>query len=392
MTGALKQRRGPRGRGATEIIRAIAALALAAAAALVVTGCRRGDANAEPAANGPVLIGPENITIVKTQEIRTGPAISGALQPETDATVRAEISGSIVQTLVEQGQRVAKGQLLVRIDDSAVRDAALSARSAVMTAQNNLEVAQRELERNEALLKAGAIAERNVEQSRAQVTTARGQLANAQAQLSSAQKQLENTRILSPFDGIVSARPVNAGDVVSPGTALITIVDPRTMRLEASVPAEALPSVRLGAPVDFTVTGYPNRHFSGRVTRINPVADPTTRQVRILASLPNQGGTLVGGLFAEGRVSSEARIAPVLPTSSVDERGLRPTVILLKNGRTQKTEVQLGIRDAATETVEILSGVAPGDTVLLGAARGISPGTPVKVSTPTDVKKEVERP
>ena len=363
------------------------ALVLALAGLTVVGACRRGDANAEPATNGPVLIGPENITIVKADEIRTGPAISGTLAPENDATLRAEIAGAVVQTLVDQGQRVTRGQLVARIDDAGIRDVALSARSALSTAQANLEIAQRENERNEALLKAGAIAERNVEQSRTQVTAARSQLANAQALLASAQKQLENTRILAPFDGIVSARPINAGDVVTPGTAIMTIVDPRTMRLEASVPAEALPSVRLGGTVDFTVNGYPNRRFSGRITRINPVADPTTRQVRILASLPKQGGTLVGGLFAEGRVSSEMRVAPVLPTSAVDERGLRPTVIVLKGGRTQKTEVQLGIRDAATETVEVVSGVVPGDTVLLGAARGISAGTPVKVSAPTDVKK-----
>jgi hypothetical protein len=108
--------------------------------------------------------------------------------------------------------------------------------------------------------------------------------------------------------------------------------------------------------------------------------------VRILASLPNVGGTLVGGLFADGRVSSERRVSPVIPTSAVDERGLRPTVVVLKDGRTQKIEVQLGIRDAATETVEITNGLAAGDTVLLGAARGISSGTPVRVSAPTDVK------
>ena len=254
MTGTSKQSR--------HLTRTAAVLALAATTLIGVSGCRRGDANAEPAANGPVLIGPENITVVKTEQIRTGPAISGALQPETEATVRAEVSGSVVQTLVDQGQRVSKGQLLARIDDSGIRDVVLSARSAMVTAQSNLDVAQREYERNEALLKAGAIAERNVEQSRAQVTAGRAQLANAQAQLSSAQKQLENTRILAPFDGVVSARPVSAGDVVSPGTAIITVVDPRTMRLEASVPAEALPSVRLGATVDFTVNGYPNRHFT----------------------------------------------------------------------------------------------------------------------------------
>jgi RND family efflux transporter MFP subunit len=372
---------------ATRRIRRIIGLTLVAATASGAAGCRRGDANAEPAATESVVIGPENIVIVSSQEIRTGPALSGSLAPEREATVRAELSAPVVETLIDQGQRVNAGQLLIRLDDTAIRDQALSARSSVTTAQANLTVAQHEVDRNEALLKAGAIAERAAEQSRAQLTAARAQLATAQAQAASAEKMLSNTRITSPFTGIVSARSVNAGDVVSPGTALVTIVDPSTMRLEASVPAEALSAVRLGAPVDFSVTGYPNRHFSGRVTRINPIADPATRQVRIIASLPNTGGTLVGGLFAEGRVSSESHQAPVVPQSAVDERGLRPSVVRLKNGRTEKTEVSLGLRDAATETVEVTQGVSAGDTVLLGAARGISAGTPVRVSSPNDVKK-----
>jgi len=368
-------------------LRGLMGLTLAATMAAAAAGCRRGDANAEPAGNQSVVIGPENIVVVTEQEIRTGPALSGALAPEREATIRAELSAPVVETLIDQGQRVATGQLLIRLDDAAIRDQVLSARSAVTTAQANLTVAQHEQDRNEALLKAGAIAERMVEQSRAQVTAARAQLATAQAQLASADKQASNTRITAPLAGIVSARQVNAGDVVSPGTALVTVVDPSTMRLEASVPAEALGAVRLGAPVDFSVTGYPNRHFTGRVTRVNPIADPATRQVRIIASLPNTGGTLVGGLFAEGRVSSESHRAPIVPQSAVDERGLRPSVVRLKNGRTEKTEVSLGLRDAATETVEVTQGVATGDTVLLGAARGISAGTAVKVSAPSDVKK-----
>ena len=367
-------------------LRSIVRLALAATL-VASASCKRGDANAEPAGNDSVVIGPENIVVVVEQEIRTGPALSGTLTPEREATIRAEIQAPVVETLVDQGQRVAAGQLLVRLDDSAIRDQLLSARSTVTTAQANLTVAQHEQERNEALLNAGAIAERAVEQSRAQVTAARAQLATAQAQLASAEKQSANTRITAPFAGIVSARAVNAGDVVSMGGALITVVDPSTMRLEASVPAEALGAVRLGAPVDFSVTGYPNRHFTGRVTRINPIADPATRQVRIIASLPNSGGTLVGGLFAEGRVSSESHRAPVVAQSAVDERGLRPSVVRLKSGRAEKTEVTLGLRDAATETVEVTQGLTPSDTVLLGAARGISPGTPVRVSAPNDVKK-----
>ena len=362
----------------------------AAAIGLVVLGasCKRENVNAAAGTPAGMVVGPENIAAVKAEEIRTGPAISGTLQPEEQATVRAEVGGEVLQTLAEQGERVNKGQLLVRIDESAVRDQVLSARSAVTTAQSSVAVAERQVGRNEALLKAGAIAERDVEITRNQLTAAEAQLADARARLANAQKQLDKTTVAAPFAGIVSARQVSAGDVVSPGAALYTIVNPATMRLEASVPADQLSAVRVGAPVDFTVNGYPTRRFTGRVTRINPVADPATRQVRIIASLPNQGGVLVGGLFAEGHVSSEMRTAPVVPTSAVDERGLRPFVMRIKGGLVQKAEVTLGIRDAASETVEIRSGLAPGDTILLGAARGISAGTPVKVAATSDTGRK----
>lgn len=358
--------------------------ALALLGASGISACRRDNANAAPAEATPVLIGPENITVVKAEEIRTGPAISGTLTPEQQATVRSELSGAVVQTYVEQGQRVTKGQLIARIDAATLRDAVLSARSGVASAQSAYDVAQRNLQRSQTLQQAGAIAERDLEQARNAAQLAASQLADAKARLTNAQQQLDKASVQSPITGVVSARPVNAGDVVTPGTALVTVVDPSTMRLEASVPAEDLTDVRVGLPVQFTVNGYPGRQFTGRITRVNPVADPATRQVRIIASIPNAGGSLVAGLFAEGRVSSETRTAPVVPLTAVDERGVRPMVVAIRNGKAQQQEVTLGIRDETTETVEIASGLQPGDTVLVGAARGISAGTPVRVSAPSD--------
>jgi RND family efflux transporter MFP subunit len=334
-----------------------------------------------------MLVGPENVAVVRSEESRTGPALSGALTPLRSATIRAEMQGSVLQTFAEAGQSVRAGQQLAQLDAQVLRDQQLSARSAVTTAQNSYEIARRDVERNETLLKAGAIADRQVELAKNQLLNAEAVVANAKAQLANVTKAIDKANVQAPFTGIVSAKQVSAGDVVSPGTALYTVVDPASMQLEASVPAEQLSQVRVGMPVEFKVTGYPNRTFTGRITRVNPTADPATRQVKITAALPNVGNTLVGGLFAEGRVSTETKHAPMVQAGAVDERGLRPTVIRLKNGKIEKVEVTLGIRDAAAETVEIASGLTPGDTVLLGAARGISPGTPVKVSAPADVKK-----
>jgi RND family efflux transporter MFP subunit len=359
-----------------------------AAAALSATGCKKGDANAEPTKVETMQVGPENVTVVRTEQIRTGPALSGSLAPEKSATIRAELSGPVVQTYAEAGQRVSAGQALAQIDASVLRDQQVSARSAVTTAQSSYDIARRNLERNQTLEKAGAIAERDLEQARNAVIATQGQLSAARAQLANISKQLDKASVQAPFSGVVAQRQANAGDVVSPGTALFTVVDPGSMQLEASVPAEALAQVRVGMPVEFKVNGYPTRTFSGRIIRVNPTADPTTRQVKIVATIPNAGNTLVGGLFAEGRVSSESRNAPMVPQGAVDERGLRPYVMRLKNGKIEKAEVSLGIRDATAETVEITSGLTPGDTLLLGAARGISPGTPVRVTTVNDAGKK----
>jgi membrane fusion protein, multidrug efflux system len=365
---------------------------IAAAIVLSITavGCKGSDADAakSPTAPAAMVVGPENVTVVKAQQIRSGPALSGTLEPEEQGNVRAEIAGAVLETRAEQGQRVEKGSVLARIDESTLEAAVLSAKAAVTTAQNSVDLNKRQVDRNESLIKAGAIAERDVEIVRNQLSAAQAQLANAQAQLANADKQLAKATIRAPFTGIVSARQVSAGDVVQIGAALFTIVNPSTMRLEASVPADQLSSIRLGSPVDFTVNGYPSRQFTGHITRINPVADPSTRQVRIIVSLPNESGTLVGGLFADGQIASDVRTAPVVPLAAVDEAGLKPFVMRIKNGTAQKTEVELGIRDASTETVEIRSGVAPGDTILLGAARGISEKTPVKVSAPADSAKK----
>ena len=353
----------------------------------VATACGGGGAaESDSASAEATVVGAENIAIVTTGAIESGPTISGAVAPEEEASVRAQVGGSVLQTLVDAGQAVRRGQTLARIEAGGLQDAFLSARAGVTSASNSADVARRELERAQKLLAAGAIAERDMEQARRNSIAASAALADARARLSAAQKQVGNTVVTSPINGVVSERAVSAGDVVQPGAEMYTVVDPRSMRLEGAVPAEQLNQVRLGAPVTFTVNGYPGRTFTGRVTRINPTADPATRQVRILISIPNAEGRLVGGLFATGRVASQSRTGMLVPANAIDSRSATPSVFRIKGGKVERVTVQIGLRDESSERVEIASGVAAGDTLLLGAAQGITPGTPVTVSTPTDVQ------
>jgi membrane fusion protein, multidrug efflux system len=337
---------------------------------------------AETTKTETISVGTENIAVVSNSTIMSGPSISGTLEPEREAVLRAQVSGSVLQTYADQGQAVSPGTVLARIDATGIQDAYTSARAQVVAARNSADIASKDLARNEKLLAAGAIAERDIEQSRRASIAAQAALEEANSRLASAERQYRSTTVTAPLAGVVSDRPVSAGDVVQPGTALFTVVDPSSMRLEASVPAEQLSLIRVGVPVAFTVNGYPGRQFLGHIVRVNPTADPTTRQVRIYVSIPNAGRTLVGGLFASGRVSTATKMGLVVPASAVDVRGTSPTVTRVKGGKAERVQVQIGLTDKSSETTEILAGLMAGDTLLLGAAQGITPGTPVKVTLP----------
>ena len=337
---------------------------------------------AETTKTETILVGPENIAVATTGSIMAGPALSGTLEPEREAVLRAQVQGSVLQTYADQGQAVNAGTVLARIDATGIQDAYNSARAGVVAARNSADIAARNQARNEKLLAAGAIAERDIEESRRASIAAQAALEDANSRLASAEKQYRSTTVVAPFGGIVSERPVSAGDIVQPGGPLFTVVDPSSMRLEASVPAEQLSLIRVGVPVVFTVSGYPGREFVGHIVRVNPTADPTTRQVRIYVSIPNAGRTLVGGLFASGRMSTAARTGLVVPTSAVDLRGTSPSVMRVRGGKVEKVQVQIGVNDKSSETTEVLAGLAAGDTLLVGAAQGITPGTPVRISAP----------
>jgi membrane fusion protein (multidrug efflux system) len=359
---------------------------------LSAAACGGKGSTADVAPGAPVVnIGPEAIAVVGMASLSSGPEISGTLVAEKTASIRAEVGGAVVAVLVDPGVRVSKGTVLARVDDSAIRDAWLSAKSAVTQAQLAADIASREEKRAERLLAAGAIAENALEVARRNDLGGQAQLEDAKARLASAQKNLDNTVIKSPYDGVVSERQVNAGDIVGPGTPLFTVVDPSTMRLEGAVPADQLGEVRMGAPVKFAVTGYPGRSFEGTITNVYPSADPQTRQVRLYVRIPNAGNGLVAGLYATGRVASSTRQALTAPLTAVDQRGIKPVVLRLKNGNAERVEVTLGMSDEGTERVEITSGVAAGDTLLVGAAQGITPGTPVKISAVTDKPAAAKR-
>ncbi len=329
---------------------------------------------------GAVTVGPENVVRVKEDTIEVGPRLAGSLEPREQARVRAELTGTVLEVKVELGETVKAGQLLARIEDRAARDAFHSAQSALRASSHEVTLAQRQLERTERLVKAGALAERELETAQLEASAVEARRDQARAQLAQARTQLDATTVTAPMDGVVSERAVNAGDVVSPGAPLFTVIDPSSMRLTAAAPSEAIGRLAVGRPVSFTVRGYGDQRFTGTIEHISPAVDPVTRQLTVLVDIPNPDQRLVAGLFAEGRVAFEQRRALVVPTSAV-EQGDPPHVARVTGGRVERVNVTLGLDDEQTERVEVTAGLSAGDLLLVGPARSLSSGTPIQVST-----------
>ena len=355
-------------------------LTVVALAISVACSGNGGTAANENTAPAPIQVGQENIVVATRDTIVTGPSVTGELRASREATVRAELGGSMLQVLVEEGQSVQRGAVIGRIEAATLDDVRRSAESAVRAAENQVAVVRREAERTQQLVSAGALAARDLEMARNNVAAAEAQLADARSRLVSAQKQQGDALVRAPITGVVSDRAVNTGDVVTPGTALFTIIDPSSMRLEATVPSDHVGELRVGVPVLFRVRGY-EQSFEGRIERISPAADPTTRQVPIFVTVTNAGGRLVSGLYAEGRVMVQSATGVVVPENAVNMTSRPPWVLRAAAGKAEKVEVTVGVQDPRTERVQITAGVDEGDVLLRGPAQGIAPGTAVLVGT-----------
>jgi RND family efflux transporter MFP subunit len=362
--------------------RAGALLGACALLCLGLAGCngQRGDAAPLEADVAPITLGPENVIQVESRTLQSGPVISGSLRARQAATLRAEVAGPVLEVKADQGQPVKRGALLARIDDVALQDQLIAARSATRVAENMVRVAEAEEERNAKLAKAGVITQRDLERAQLTRHQAQAQLSEAQSRLALAREQVGRTRIVAPFDGVVSERQVNAGDVVQPGSPLVTVVDPRSLELNASVPAEYAGRLKAGTQVDFRLQSNVEQTFSGKIERINPAVDPATGQVRIYVTIPNVEQSLLVGLFAQGRVASESQEALSVPLAAVNERTTPPSVLRVRDGKLERASVTLGLRDEVIQQIEVRSGLQAGDVVVVGSAKELAEGTPVRMA------------
>lgn len=342
------------------------------AAALVVlaaAACGGGAEETAEATETVVVLGAGDVAVAEETEIAAGVALTGSLEPYRVADVKAQVPGVVTGLAVDRGSSVAAGAVLARIQAEGIRSQAAGAASGVAAARAQLSVAQRNLESARTLHEAGALSELELRGAEAQFEAAQAQLAAARSQATGASEQAGRTVVRAPFAGQVSARPVNPGEAVNPGQTVVTLVDSRYLDLRGQVPVDQASRVRVGQPAEFTLTAFPGRTFTGTVARVDPVADPGTRQVGVTLRLPNEDGVLIAGMFAIGRVvTGGGTRAVVVPVGAVRTAG-GPHVLVVEGDQVVRRPVTLGERDDAAGVVAVLSGVAAGERVI------VSPGT-----------------
>jgi membrane fusion protein (multidrug efflux system) len=355
-------------------------LALTAVAALLtLSACKKSDAETDAAKTPPTIqLKAEDRLVMGESAHSSGPLITGAVQPERRADLRAEVSAIVQQVFKDNGERVRRGELLVSLDATSIRDSLASAQEAARAASEAAEQSERQFQRQKALQAQGMVSQQALEDSQNRRTSALSERAAAEARLVAARQQMARTEVRAPFDGIVSERQVSAGDTAQVGKALLKVIDPASMRFEGYVSADRRAELQLGQAVDLRVNGAPNPNLEGRIRRIDVAADPVTRQVALLVDFVDPKQASVSGLYGEGHVRTVTVAALMLGEADMQRDGDRAFAWIVKDGKLHRQPITLGERDQRTGEYVVKSGLAVGTVVIRNPSRTLVEGTPVQ--------------
>lgn len=330
-------------------------------------GCGKGASGNTAAKEAQVkmLISPEDLLTVSSSALASGPSITGSIEPERRADLRAEVSAVVLAVLKENGDPVKRGDLLVRLDQTSIRDSLTAAEASARAADQAYEQAERQFQRMTTLRQTGVVSTQQLEDVEIRRNTAQSERAAARTRVVTARQQLERTEVRAPFDGIVSDRKVSAGDTAAIGKELVKVIDPASLRFEGLVSADSIGEVRAGQHVWFKIHGFASEDFTGVVTRVNPAANVTTRQVEVLVAFDDvKKQPNVAGLYAEGRIETQTSAALSLPGASIVREGDNSFAWRVNGGKLSKVAVTLGDRDARTGAFALRAGLNDGDKVL----------------------------
>jgi RND family efflux transporter MFP subunit len=336
---------------------------------------------------------------------------TGYVTARRQATVSAQITGTVAAVLIEEGDHVKEGQVIGRLDDTAQRAALAQAQAQVHSARAILQQAeatlaqnQRDVKRDEDLITRKLVSEQAVEQARTQVQTQTAQVESqrkqidlAEANVRAAQVQLDYCTVRAPFTGVVIAKAAQVGEIVSPlsagggftRTGIGTLVDMDSLEVEVDVNEAYINRVQPGQRVESVLNAYPDWRIPSHVIAIIPTADRAKATVKVRIGLDVKDNRIVPDMgvrvsFLEANpAAGEAHERPrsvLVPATALRKEGDKDVVFVLEGNRAQRRAVTLG--GTSGDSRQLLAGVNPGESVIVDGPAGLTDGTVVSEAKP----------
>jgi RND family efflux transporter MFP subunit len=313
--------------------------------------------------------------------------VVGNLVGDTTVDVVPRVAGRIEAVLVKLGDRVTRGQPVVKIEDRQIREQVNQVRAnlevnqaTLVSRENDAKVALNNLERAKTSFDRGLVSQAALEDADSrynsalsQVTVAKAQLVSTQARLDELSVTLNDTNVVSPVDGFVGRRVLDGGAFAGANTVILSVVDISTVRMIANLVEKDFRRIQRGAQALVEVDAFPGEQFSGQVSRVAPVFDPATRTATMEIEVPNPGFRLKPGMYARVRLTAGRKAnALTVPRAAVIDLAGRRGVYTLEGDVARFVPIESGLADL--EFVEVLSGLQEGTRVVTTGALALRDG------------------
>jgi len=325
-------------------------------------------------------LSPLEVVTVEMRRVEDTVKVTGTIHPAQDANIAAQVGGLAETVVVQRGDTVEQGQLLVEVGTTDLQLQLDQQRSTLTSSEVQLRNAQTTLTRTMTLAERGLAAQNALDAAQAEVDQLTAGLATQQTLVAMAEANLARARVVAPFGGTVAGRSIEPGQIVDPGTTMLNIVDLSRVRVDILVALRDAARVAVGQTVRLTVQGIPDRAFTGVVDRISPVAEAGTRSLTVHLTLENPDGLLRGGMFVTGDilVADDDDVLAV-PSTAIQTRGDTRYVLAIEDGVIAERVIAVGSQWPMNALVQATSGLAAGDTIVAMPLSGLAVGDAVTI-------------
>lgn len=345
-----------------------------------MSGCGPAAPGPAPSASAPKDMPPVPVSVAHVESKpmdRTLPVV-GTLFARDEATVSAEVEGTVEKTFVEFGDRIREGQELALVDTDSYSALAAQAAARVAQAKAAAVSAEHELARQQQLRGNGIASPADLDLAVANADQTRAAVRAAEAAETVARLNVARSRIRAPFDAAVAERVAGAGDFVRPGSPMFRVVNDRVLKFIVQAPEANAPDIRKGQEIRFGVDAFPGRAFTGSVFLISPQVSAATRMFSLGALVTNVELALKANTFARGEVVLERGMPTVLaPLDAIVTSSGFSRVFVVSNRIARLRDVSVGrIRG---DRQEVLKGLSPGETVAVSGLNKLRDGAAITV-------------